>query len=163
VLEGEVTTMTTNGTQGWQYGAMYRVRAVKDQVQVKRTPNKGTMLVEVMCEVTQGPAMGRRAPYTRFLNNPENVQDAIRELRALGWRGTRFGDWTGLFSRECQAKLMGDEKTVGNETRTYPRFAFLSPLRVVSTEHAATEEDLSVLNDQFGGLVEAIAHDEIPF
>ncbi len=159
--------MTMANGSGWQWGQVYRVRAVQGQVQIKRTPNKGTPLVEVMCEITAGPKVGSRVPWTGWLNSDVNVQSSIKELRALGWKGAKLGDWSGLFSKECQGTVYKDDRIdEGGTVREYPRLSFLKPIRVLSTENVVPQIDIDNLNEKFGmsALIEAMVHDdEIPF
>lgn len=153
----------------WEFGNQYRVRTVQGEAAIKTLPNeKRTMLVEIMFEVIRGPSQGQRAPYKGFLNSAENVQRTMNDLRAMGWTGKRWGDWSGLGGREFQAKLVADDGTdrEGQQTQ-FPRFAFPRPLRTVSDQHVSSMDELDRLNAQFNveAITEAMDHDaaEPPF
>ncbi len=153
--------MTMQNGSGWNWGQQYRVRAVPGQVQIRRTPNTNTSLVEIMCEITVGPKQGTRVPYTGWLKSAEGVAKTLAELRALGWKGARLGDWKGIGSVECQGKVMMDESPDDHGVmRQYPRLAFPSPIRVLNTDNAVVQADIDALNEAFG--VEALS-DDIPF
>lgn len=149
---------------GWNFGDIYRGRVVNGQVIIKTLPSRGTMLVEAIVEVSHGGKQGQRVPYTGYINSPENCAKTMKDLRSMGWRGTKWNDWTGLNgSKEFQFRLMGDER----DGSTFPRVAFPSPLRTVNEKHSSAQVDIDKLNESFEEvleLVEAQAKEgDIPF
>lgn len=146
----------------WDFGQRYRAKVAPGQVLMKVTPNTKTKLVEVMCEISQGPMTGRRVPYTGYLNSLTNAASTRADLQAMGWKGTKWGDWSGLGSgKEFEVAVMGDERNGS----TFPRAAFPREVRRVNTDHAAQLADLDELNetlgdfDQLDAIAEAQKHD----
>ncbi|HVH45006.1 MAG TPA: hypothetical protein VM925_21785 [Labilithrix sp.] len=146
----------------WVFGSRYRFKVVQGQVVLKKTPNTGTKLIEVMCEVSTGPMETRRVPYTGYLNSPQNAARTRQDLINMGWKGSKWGDWSGLFSgKEFEGAVMADE----NNGKTYPRVAFPRPIRRVNTDNALRVDDLDKLNEELGdfeqldAISEAQAHD----
>lgn len=150
----------------WEFGQRYRFKVCQGQVIGKRTPNTRTPLVEAMCEVTQGPMQGRRLPYSGYLNTKENAARTRGDLVNMGWRGKKWGDWSGLGSGvEFEAVVLADERPTG----IFPRLAFPRPIRRVNTDHAMRDNDLESLNEELGdfaqldAIAEAQRHDRDNF
>jgi len=135
----------------WENGMRYRVRAVQGQIGIRRIPTTGTMVVEVLFDVTKGPQAAAQVRWQGFLNSPANAEKAFAELRAMGWTGSKLGQWTGIGTKECTVAVMLE---TGADGKTYPRGAFVRPLQSVDAgEHAATGADVDALNERFGNLL----------
>jgi hypothetical protein len=129
----------------WVGGQNYRGKAVKSEFAIKMIPTTGTRTVEGMIEVTMGPQQGERVRWRGYLNSPENVARATAELRAMGWTGAKWGDWSGLGSREGRFKLMTDQGKKPGEV--YYRAAFFGPIPTMDrSTNAVTAEGLNELN-----------------
>lgn len=124
----------------------YRMRAVTGEVAIKENDN-GTRSVEVMCEVTAGPLQTERVRYRGYLNTAANAERAANDLRVMGWRGQRWGDWSGIGSREFQGTTMLD---VNAETgKTYARVAFVSEVPTISDKGKVDAAAIDELNKLF--------------
>lgn len=120
----------------------YRMRAVSGEVAIKVIESTGTRYVEVMCEVTKGDLAAERVRYRGYLNTAENAQRSANDLRVMGWRGSRWGDWSGIGSREFQGTTMIDEGK-------YPRVAFVSDVPTVSEKGTVKQDAIDELNKLF--------------
>lgn len=136
-------------------GKRYRGRAVAGEIGLKVANNENrTRSVEVIVECTLGPELGERVRYRGYVNNEKNAKTTADELRAMGWRGARWGDWSGIGSKEFTWTCMIDTGQDGTE---YRRAAFPRDLLALSDKGAATEADLDALNRQLGGVAAASA------
>lgn len=135
----------------WEVGQRYRGRAVPGQVQVEKAKN-GTPSALVLIEVNMGPNQGQRLRWRGYLNSSENAEKSAYELRAMGWRGARLGDWAGIGTVDVEFSCMAD---VGEDGKTYYRAAFVRPVAAVNKERAVDAAALDELNARLSG---AIAH-----
>lgn len=124
----------------------YRGRAVAGQWAIQTIGEKRTPQVVGLLEVSMGPDVGQRIRYTGFLS--EKACDAtIAELRAMGWRGDRLGDWSGMGAKEVEFTCMGD---VGDNGKTYQRAAFVRPVRTLTVQAETKGQELDALNRALG-------------
>lgn len=142
----------------WESGKRFRFKAVPGQVLVARNPTTGTPSVEIMLECSHGPQVGQRIRWKGYLNTNANGETAIAEMRAMGWRGQKLGDWAGLGNVEFEASTLSE---VGKDGKTYWRAAWPRALATVKTEKSVDEKDLADLNGQLGGLFTKLA-DPLP-
>lgn len=131
----------------FEAGNNYRAKAI--DAQIEKIESTGTVLAEVMLEVTLGPMLGRRIRWRGWLNSDANAKRAVEALRAMGWRGARFGEWTGLGSREIEFQCEIEEK----DGKRYPSAAFVRPLAELRSRNAALPAELEGLSTRFGGLL----------
>lgn len=130
----------------WQFGEWYRFRSLPSQQVIKRLPLKGTLVVEVLCEITAGPKSGQRLAYNGYINTADNAARTMRDLRAMGWKGVKWGDWSGLGAgREFESRVMADSRG----DAVYPRMAFPRPVKTVDLKHEASAVDVDNLNAMF--------------
>jgi len=116
----------------WQVGQRYRGRALASEVIVERNGKTGTRSIVVLLEVSQGEQQGRRLRYRGYINSSTNIATTLEELRAMGWRGQKLGDWSGIGSKECEWSCMADagqDQSTG-EARMFYRAAFVRPLQI---------------------------------
>jgi hypothetical protein len=131
----------------WEFGQRYRVNAVPGQVAIKTLPSNGTQLVEVMCEVKSGPMATRRLAYKGYINTLDNASKTYADLKTMGWRGTKWGDWTGLGQgRDFEMACMREDALNG---QVFPKFAFPRALREVDRTYESTAKDVDNLNKSF--------------
>lgn len=136
----------------WMSEGRYRARAVVGEVEIKQIPNESkTRYVEVMLEVTSGEMTGERVRWRGYLNSVSNAERAATELRAMGWRGGRWGDWSGIGSREVQFTCMIDQ----NGGKSYPRAAFVQEPPTLKRENLVDANAIDELNRLFGGAAKA--------
>jgi hypothetical protein len=124
----------------------YRMRAVAGEAAIKANEKTGTRYVEVMCEVTAGPLETERVRYRGYLNTAENAERAANDLRRMGWRGLRWGDWSGIGSREFQGTTMID---VGDDGRKWARVAFVNDVPTISDKGTVDAGAVDELNKLF--------------
>jgi hypothetical protein len=130
----------------------YRARAVDGQFQIQEIGEKRTPQVVGFLEVTVGPDQGQRIRWTGFLTEAA-FEATVDELRAMGWKADRLGQWNGLGSREVEFTCLAET----NNGKTYLRAAFVRPLRAVDPEKAAPSSTIDALNARLGGHLRATA------
>ncbi len=124
----------------------YRMQAVAGEVAIKVNPETGTRYVEIMCEVTRGDLQAERVRYRGYVNTPSNAERAANDLRLMGWRGLKWGDWNGLGSREFQGTVMID---MGDNGKQYPRVAFVNEVPSISDKNTVDAGAIDELNRTF--------------
>ncbi len=132
----------------WEAGRRYRGKAVQGQAQVERNKNTGTESVHVMIEVVHGDCTGRRTRSRGYLNSPTNIDVTIAELRAMGWKGAKLGDWAGLGTKEVEFTLLSEVST--SDGKTYYRAGFIRPLATLNAERSVEASSLDELNARLG-------------
>lgn len=135
----------------WERGQKYRGRAVAGQIQIERNATTGTLSAQGMIEVTMGPMLGQRLRWRGYLNSPSNIEIARDELRAMGWRGVKLGDWQGLGSKEIEFAAMGDDAEKDGKSVVYWRAAFVRPLATLNEDKAVSTSELDAINRDLGG------------
>ncbi len=133
----------------WEATKRYRFRAV--QWQIEKNPKTGTQAVQCMLEVSSGPNAGSRMRWRGYLNSPANQQTTVEELKVMGWKGLRLGDWSGMGSKEFEASALPEV----NDGKTYWRAAFPRPVPVLKTENVVKDDELAALNASMAGLLGA--------
>lgn len=138
-------------TMRWTGGARYIGRALGEaEVMVKEIESTGTRYVEVMLEVIRGPMATERIRYRGYINNKTNIEATVKDLRVMGWKGSRLGDWKGMGSKPLQFTCMFDREDVENK---YPRAAFVQEPPTVR-RGAAEEATVEDLNREHASLFE---------
>lgn len=148
----------------WEVGKRYRFRAVPGEFAIKKIETTGTRFVEGLVEVTLGSELGSRIRYQGYVNSERNAKQTADDLRAMGCKMQRWGDWSGLGLVEFTGMVMADEK----DGKTYFRVAFCSPLRRTSDKGKVSSDDVADLNEKMpppppGPPVELKDDDEIPY
>lgn len=133
---------------GWEVGKRYRGKAVAGEFAIKKIDKTGTRYVEGLVEVTMGPQLGERVRYRGYVNSERNAEATAGELRAMGCRSGKWGDWQGIGSREFSFVVMADE---GQDGKTYFRATWARELATTSDRGKVAVGDLDDLNAQFGG------------
>jgi hypothetical protein len=123
----------------WQAQARYMGKAV-GQPAVLKIEKTGTQYIEVQIAKSLDGSLIR---YRGYINSAANIKTTVADLRAMGWRGKRLGDWQGFGSREFSFVAMPD--VVGD--RTYWRAAFIQAARP-----QADAQEVEALNFRFGDL-----------
>lgn len=150
----------------WKFGNYYRFTTVQAQHIIKTLP-KGTMLVEVVCECIHGEKSGQRLTYKGYINNPENAARTLAEMRVMGYRGKKWGDWAGFGEgHRFEMRLMADKAQDGSG-KVYPRIAFPRPMKRIDVTHASQQTDIDAVNEsavigdfeQLSRIAEAQEHD----
>jgi hypothetical protein len=139
----------------WERGQRYRGKAVSGQFAIERNPNSGVQSVVGLIEGSMGGQLGQRIRWRGHLNSPANQETTVAELRAMGWRGAKLGDWSGLGAKEIEFSAMGDDGEYQGKSITYFRAAFVRPLMTVavSVEKEVVGDELDALNASLGGLL----------
>lgn len=143
----------------------YRFRAI--DLQIEQIPESGNVLVEIVCEVTLGSLLGRRAKWTGWLNSDENAARAVKELRATGWTGDALGvlpfrvkpsEWPGFGTKEFEGEVRWEEYEVEvdgrPEMRKSPRVCFLRSLAELTVRNPPTREAIEGLSRKFARLLQ---------
>lgn len=151
-------TMVAGQVAGWVARQRYRFRVVQGEHQIEKN-SKGTPAVQLMLEVTTGPQVGQRMRYRGYLNSPENAKTTIAEMRVMGWRGIKLGDWSGITSKEFEATATCE---TGADNKTYWRAAWPRAVAKVNAERAVKDADLSELNEQLGGIITSAGDVRLP-
>ncbi len=136
----------------WEHGKRYVGVGVDGLVLRKADNDKGTLWIEGVLEVVRGPMQTERIRYRGYVNSLKNAESTATELRAGGWRGGKWGDWSGWGSKEVQFTCMIDQSEDGKK---YPRATFLREPMSVSDKQAAPTADLDALNRAFGALAKS--------
>jgi hypothetical protein len=136
----------------WEHGKRYRGKGVAGQIAIKENANSEnrTKFVEALIEVTQGPLLTERIRWRGYLNSAKNAEVTFSELRAMGWRGQRLGDWSGIGAKEVQFTCSVD---VGQNGKKYPRATWVQEPQTLRDDNAASSVDVDELNRQFGDLI----------
>lgn len=136
---------------GFEIGQYCTGKVVKGEIGITKNPN-GTKAVEAKIEVTRGPNAGQRIHYRGYLTaaggapGPKNLETTTRELRAMGWTGTTWGDWSGIGSKEVSFRVMGEEgKNREGRTVIYYRAAFVTEVRTLNRDRFASAEEVADL------------------
>ena len=135
----------------WEHEKRYRGRAVVGEAQIEKFDNANqTLSALILVEVQSGPNQGQRLRFRGYLNNATNVERTIEEMRAMGWRGGRLGNWDGLGSKEFEFTCMSE---IGADKKVYYRAAFVRPLSTVNAEKSVDAAALDALNAQFADVL----------
>lgn len=134
---------------GWEHEARYRFRSVRGEHTIRRIASTGTVTIEVLWECVRGPNAGATVRWQGYLNSEKNVDDAIWQLRAMGWTGQRFGEWAGMGSCEFEGVVMLER----NEGKTFARGAFARAPQTVRRGEDVGADVLGGLNARFGALL----------
>lgn len=137
----------------WVAGQRYRFKAVgPTHAQIEKNPKTGTPSAQILAEVTLGPQLGQRLRWRGYLNTTANGQTAIAEMRVMGWKGTKLGDWAGLGSVEFEATVLSEVSPT--DGKTYYRLAWPRALAKMKTENAVKGDELGELNATLGDLLQ---------
>lgn len=128
----------------------YRGRAVAGEWAIEVVGAEQTPRVVGLLEVTLGPDLGQRIRYTGFLS-PKAAERTIGELRTMGWKADRLGDWSGMGAREVEFSCLADVNP--NTGKRYLRAAFVYPVRRLEVQNGATRDAVDALNRGLRGLL----------
>lgn len=134
----------------WENTQRYRFKVVVGQIQVERIKSTGTLKITAMAECTAGPQAGQRMRWLGYLNSPANKETALAELRVMGWRGAKLGEWSGLGAIEFEGTAKSE---VGSDNKTYWRLSWPRAIAKLKTENAVTASDLDAINAELGDLL----------
>lgn len=135
----------------WENGKTYTGTAQAGQFVIKRLNNeKGTQLIEGQLRSDFGATEGEFIRWKGYVNSESNIKRTIAELRAMGWRGTKLGDWTGIGTTKVQFMVKIEP---GNDGKRYPVASFVRPVAATSDQGALSREGVDALNAKFGHLL----------
>ncbi len=137
----------------WELGKRYRGRGVSGEIALKMIESTGTKYVEAVIESTLGPMLGQRIRWRGYVNTETNVQTTVAELRVMGWRGKRLGDWAGFGSSECEFTPLADDglDKNGKPMRFY-RAAFVRTPARINDKGMASARQVDDVNAEFAHL-----------
>lgn len=125
---------------GWNGGQKYRGRAVQGEFAIKAFDNeKQTRYVEGLIEVTMGPQEGQRIRYRGYVNSAKNQEATAAELRAMGCKLQRWGDFSGIGTHEIGFTCMTDEDGKGG---VFYRAAFVKAVPRIDRKNAVAASAL---------------------
>lgn len=126
----------------WVAGQNYRGRAVQGEFAIKAIETTGTRYVEGLIEVTMGEQQGQRIRYRGYVNSAKNQEATAAELRAMGCKLQRWGDFSGIGTKEVLFKLLTDEAQDGSG-KVFFRAAFVKPVPTIDrAKNAVSAEEL---------------------
>lgn len=124
----------------WVGGQKYRGRACPNDFAIKAFDNeKGTRYVEGLIEVTMGPQQGQRIRYRGYVNSDKNREATAAELRTMGCKLQRWGDFSGIGKEEIGFTCMTDDDGKGG---VFYRAAFVKPVPKIDRKNAIAAADL---------------------
>lgn len=127
---------------------------------------EGTPYVAALYELKLGETMRTRLSGRWYLNTEENAKNAVKQLRASGWRGATFRNWKGFGEVDCDVVVKHEQGLPDGRTgvaKTYPRIAFVNELRSLRIEQRIQSQDIDKLSDRFAHLLSAPSEDgEVP-
>lgn len=137
----------------WERGQQYRGKAVVGQFQIERIPTTGTAYVVGYIECTLGPQLGQRLRYQGYVNSERNFEATVDELRIMGGKVQRLGDWNGIGSKEVMFTAMADDVEGAGGKKTFFRATFIKPVAVLNEAKAVPASDVDDLNRKFADLL----------
>jgi hypothetical protein len=140
----------------WEHRQRYQGRGVAGEIAIKSIGTTGTKYVEAVIECTVGPNVGQRVRWKGYVNNEKNVEATVAELRAMGWRGKRLGDWSGFGSTEIEFQCLVEEGQKPDASGRLPRYfkaAFVRPRTRVNDKARASLKEVDDVNAEFGHLL----------
>jgi hypothetical protein len=120
------------------------------EAQLGETPN-GVRYFGLLLEVTKGPFAGVRVGYRGWVNTIDNRKRTVEAFRNAGWRGAKWGDWTGLGKSDCTIQVVHEAGEGEYEGRTFARVSFVNPLLASAVRKPLPRTEIDRLNAEFGG------------
>ena len=131
----------------WTDKQRYAGRGIPGQIALRTIPTTGTAYIDAVLVALAGPQAGQQIRYRGFVNTRENAERTIGELRAMGWTGTKFGEWRGFGAKDCSFVSMLE---FGNDKKNYFKACFIRPPQSVGDSDPSAVFDA---NKAFGDLL----------